>query len=363
MGYKTKADDFKADNVMDGVFLASSPATRLVLDQARRAATQDHPVLVTGETGTGKELIARAIHDNRGILTVIDCTRLLRELADRELFGNVRGAYTGADRNSPGLLQEANGGSAYFDEIGELPLDTQSKLLRVLQEKQIRPVGSNKHYPAQFRVIAATNRNLKAEVAAGRFRQDLYYRINVVRIEIPPLRERPEDIELLLDHYARKYGIVISPEATAKLLNYAWPGNARELENMVARLAVNARSSKVEVTDLSGTIRGGSTGTITFSPLANVRTSATPIVPTAENEPLKPVTPDGVPVGEMNGCSLEDWKRVAIARAFVTNGGNRKKMASELGVSRATLHRRLKELDHDQRFQSAMRSMAIPGKN
>lgn len=344
--------------VNESVFLGRSPASRLVLEQAGRAALQDYPVLVTGETGTGKDLIARAVHDGRGPLIVIDCTRLSKEMADRELFGNVRGAYTGADRSSPGLLYEANGGSAFLDEIGEIPLDTQCKLLRVLQEKQIRPIGSSKHHPAQFRVIAATNRDLKSEVAAGRFRQDLYFRINVVRIEIPPLRQRPEDTQLLLTHYARECGITISAEAIRTLLSYTWPGNVRELENTIARLAVNSRSSKIEVQDLSATISGRAP-VLVAAPLAMApRSLSNPMLSPTGNERDKPGSSYGAPAGQMTASSLDDWRRLAIASAFVVNGGNRKRTASSLGISRATLYRHLKALDKDDRFQSALREVA-----
>jgi DNA-binding NtrC family response regulator len=330
----------------------------LVLEKAERAALQDHPVLVTGETGTGKDLIAKAVHNGRGPFIVIDCTRLSKEMADRELFGNVRGAYTGADQSAPGLLSEANGGSAFFDEIGELPLDAQCKLLRALQEKQIRPIGSSKHHPAQFRVIAATNRDLKSEVAAGRFRQDLYFRINVVRIEIPPLRERHEDIQLLLTHYAREYGIAISAKATQRLLCYSWPGNVRELENAIARLAVNSRSCKIEVEDLSATISGRAPGLVA-APLTMATRNLSNTKPSpSENDRDEPGASYRSPAGQATVSSLDDWKRLAIASALVANGGNRKRTASSLGVSRATLYRHLKALDKNERFFSTLRDVA-----
>ena len=363
MNRVTVAAALDRQNVRDGLFLTASPGGRFVLEQAAKAAALDQPVLITGETGTGKELLARAIHNGRGTLSVIDSTRLNKELADRELFGHVRGAYTGADQSLPGLLQEANGGTAFFDEIGELPLDTQGKLLRVLQEKQIRPVGSHRHYSAEFRVIAATNRDLKREIAAGRFRQDLYYRLNVIRIVVPPLRERPEDIRLLLRHYSSKYGLTVNEGATSFMMAYQWPGNVRELESAFARAAVNARSPVIGVEDLSSTITGRSADlqppafSSGMSSLVRLFSSLEATTRRANTE----IVSECCAQDNVRSFSTKDWKRLQTANALVTHRGNKKQMASDLKVSRTTLGRRLKELDKDERFRHFLEHVARAG--
>jgi DNA-binding NtrC family response regulator len=363
MARETFAADLDRPSAKAGLFLTASPGGHFVLEQAGKAAALDQPVLITGETGTGKELVAREIHNNRGALSVIDCTRLSKELADRELFGCVRGAYTGADQSLPGLLQEANGGTAFFDEIGELPLDAQGKLLRVLQEKQIRPVGSHRHYSVQFRIVAATNRDLKQEITAGRFRQDLYYRLNVIRIVVPPLRERPEDIRLLLCHYSSKYGLTVTEGARSFLLAYKWPGNVRELESAFARAAVKARSSVIGIEDLSSTI----TGRISDARLPALSSGMSSLVQLFSSvEATNTHTNAQIvsePCAQANVCnfSTKDWKRLQVANALMTHRGNKKQLASDLKVSRTTLGRRLKELDKDERFRNLLDHMVRPG--
>jgi transcriptional regulator with PAS, ATPase and Fis domain len=202
-------------------------------------------VLLLGETGTGKEIVARTIHRNGapGPFVPIDCAALVGPLMESELFGHVKGSFTGASMNKVGLIELADGGTAFFDEIGELPLDLQSKLLRVLQEKEFRPVGGLQVRKSSFRVIAATNRDLLKDVERGRFRRDLYYRLNVVSIRLAPLRDRRDDLPVLIDHCLRLYGPhhVLSDDLRQLLMNYDWPGNVRELENCIQHMvAVNS---------------------------------------------------------------------------------------------------------------------------
>ncbi len=198
------------------------------------------PVLILGETGTGKELVARAIHkvEGRGPFVVIDCSSLVGPLMESELFGYSKGAFTGAHIAKLGLLDSANGGTAFFDEIGELPLDLQMKLLRALQEKEFRAVGSLGQRSSNFRVIAASNRDLAAEVQAQRFRQDLFYRLNVMRLRVPPLRERKDDIPILVAHFINTYGNGhrLTDDVMEALLEYEWPGNVRELEHVLQQM-------------------------------------------------------------------------------------------------------------------------------
>ncbi len=217
-------------------------------------------VLITGESGTGKELVARQIHalsGREGPFVAVNCAAIPRELLESELFGHVKGAFTGADRDQPGLFRQAHGGTLFLDEIGELPLDLQVKLLRVLQENAVRPVGGGSEMPVDVRVMAATSRDLEKEVAEGRFRSDLYYRLNVVPVKIPPLRERREDIPLLVQHFIRRATELMgvpsrkfSRAAVEVLMSYDWPGNVRELENVVEQVLILASGDEVPPEDL-----------------------------------------------------------------------------------------------------------------
>ncbi|MEM3402510.1 MAG: sigma-54 dependent transcriptional regulator [Candidatus Hadarchaeales archaeon] len=232
--------------------VGESPVMSRCFDLVAQAASSESPVLITGESGTGKELFARAIHENskraRGSFVVVDCGALPEQLIISILFGHRRGAFTGADRDHPGLLAQAHGGTLFLDEVGELSLITQRAFLRVLQEKRFRPVGSKEEMESDFRIIAATNRDLEAMVQEGTFRQDLFYRLKGIVIQIPPLRERKEDIKPLIIHYmgklCDKYGMDLkgfSPEVLQLLEQYPWPGNVRELihtlESVIARAA------------------------------------------------------------------------------------------------------------------------------
>src|SRR5580704_6747651 len=223
------------------VLVGQSPRARQVLRLIEKLGNCRWPALLLGETGTGKEVVARDIHSRNttGPFITIDCSSMVGPLMESELFGHVRGAFTGAGNTKIGLIEAANGGTAFFDEIGELPLDLQAKLLRVLQEKEFRPVGSLTTRRSDFRIIAATNRDLAKEVEKGTFRRDLFFRLNVINIRLSPLRERKEDIPALINHFLSRVGgnHSLTAEAMEAMLSYDWPGNVRELENCIQHMA------------------------------------------------------------------------------------------------------------------------------
>ena len=241
--------------------VATSEAMIELLELMERAAGFKSTVLVTGESGTGKEVLARAIHAQsprrNEPFVAVNCGAIPETLLESELFGHAKGAFTGADRARRGLFVEADGGSLFLDEIGEIPTALQVKLLRVLQEEEVRPLGETKARSVDVRVIAATARNLEAEVAAGRFREDLFYRLNVVQLEVPPLRERPRDVPLLADHFIAHFRATlgkpvraISDEALERLVAYRWPGNVRELENVIERAVILADGDTLTLREL-----------------------------------------------------------------------------------------------------------------
>src|SRR5271163_4597927 len=227
------------------LLVGQSPRIRQVLRLIDKLGHCRWPVLLLGETGTGKEVVARSMHavSPVGPFVTIDCSSMVGPLMESELFGHVKGAFTGAVGQKTGLIESANGGTAFFDEIGELPLDLQAKLLRVLQEKEFRPVGSLLQKRSDFRVIAATNRDLAKEVEKGTFRRDLFYRLNVVNMRLAPLRDRKEDIPSLIAHFLGRYGKghMLTQETLEAMLSYDWPGNVRELENSIQHMvAINS---------------------------------------------------------------------------------------------------------------------------
>jgi len=241
----------------DGEIVGGSPSMRAALEVARKVARHPSAVLLTGESGTGKELVARLIHRSspraQEAFIAVNCGAIPESLLETELFGHAKGAFTGASHEKAGLFEEAHGGTLFLDEIGDLPVALQVKLLRALQEGEVRRVGANASTKVDVRLITATNRDLAKDIASGRFRGDLYYRINVVTIKLPPLRERPQDIAELALHFLRRYnerlglGVEsISPAAMRRLAEYAWPGNVRELENVIERALVLAQGRTIE---------------------------------------------------------------------------------------------------------------------
>ncbi len=294
-----------------------------------QASGLDITVLLTGETGTGKELAARAIHYHSGRkerrFVPVNCGALPAELVESELFGHARGAFTGATGAKPGLFEEASGGTIFLDEIGELPLPVQVKLNRALQEKEIRRVGDNAPVKVDVRVIAATHRDLKAEAAAGRFREDLFYRLHVFPVRLPALRERREDVPLLATHFLEKHGRALrrelsgfTPEALRVLAGYNWPGNVRELENAVERAAAVAADCEIDLKDLPPEVKGTQAGGLPAEVL--VKMAYREAVDTARDR----VSRDYL---------------AALMREF---GGNVTRAAERAGVERESLHRLLK---------------------
>jgi transcriptional regulator with PAS, ATPase and Fis domain len=290
-----------------------------------RIASYPTTALITGESGTGKELVARAVHRRSPLrdrpFVVCNCSVLAPSLIESELFGHVRGAFTGADRDHKGLFETANSGTIFLDEIGELPLGAQVKLLRVLENREIRRVGSPTSTPVEIRIVAATNRNLGRMARTGEFREDLYYRLNVGVLELPALRDRIEDLELLCEHFlrqfARKFAMdrsTLSPAAFGLMRTYRWPGNVRELSNVLERAAIMANGGEIHLEHLPAEIA-------------------------ALQEPTEESLDDDEPI-EMD-LSLRAAERDQIRRALDSAGGRRVAAARLLGLSRRTLYRKL----------------------
>jgi len=242
--------------------IGASPQMEKVCAIVRKIADTDASVLITGESGTGKELVARSIHSlssrKDAPFIAVNCSAIPRDLLESELFGHLKGAFTGAVRDKPGKFELADGGTIFLDEVGELPLELQPKLLRALQEKEIEPVGSSHPRKIDFRVIAATNLDIEKALGEASFREDLYYRLAVIPIHLPPLRERKEDIKLLLKHFCVKHGakkVAFDEPSLAAMLGYSWPGNVRELENMVERLLIMRSSDSLTLDDIPDKVR------------------------------------------------------------------------------------------------------------
>jgi transcriptional regulator with PAS, ATPase and Fis domain len=305
--------------------IGASAAIRKVHRLVARMAKSRFPVLIEGETGTGKEVIARAIHDlePRGPFVIIDCSALVGPLMESELFGYAKGAFTGAHTQKLGLLDAANGGTAFFDEIGELPLDFQVKLLRVLQEKQFRAVGGLAPRSSNFRVIAATNRDLAAEVHTGRFRQDLYYRLNVMKLQLPPLRERKEDVPALVTHFLQRNGNGhrIPDDVMDALTDFDWPGNVRQLEHTVQRIVAMNSGPWISLADLP-------------SAVVNRRSEIAVLTRSA--------TPPRVADPDQEVIPLVELEKRAIIHALQRSKNDRTLAAAMLGIGRTTLYRKIK---------------------
>jgi DNA-binding NtrC family response regulator len=295
-----------------------------IFETAIRVAPSSTPVLITGETGVGKEVVARAIHgaSGRGSFVALNCAALPPNLVESELFGFKRGAFTDANRDHAGLVEVAAAGTLFLDEVAEVPLATQPKLLRFLQDGEFRRLGDNQSRKSDARVIAATNRDPAEEVAAGRMREDLYYRLNIVHIQIPPLRERPVDIpalaEQLVHRLADRYQLApaeLVPEAVAALTAYRWPGNIRELENVLARALALRTGQSITVRDLPPDV-----------------------------SKVAPATAGGALLEQEPTLPLDEVERRYILRVLESTGGNKLKAAEILGIDRSTLHRKLKQM-------------------
>jgi two-component system response regulator AtoC len=308
--------------------IGRSAALARVLDTATRVAAKDVTVLVRGETGTGKELIALLLHVNsaraKQPLVVFNSAAIPAELAEAQLFGHAKGAFTGAVAAHDGYFMQADGGTLFIDEIGELPLLLQAKLLRVLQEREVQPIGSTQVKKVDVRVVAATHRDLAAEVKAGRFREDLYYRLNVIELVVPPLRERKGDVPLLAREFARKYSeryglgyvVQLSPELVAHLEQQAWPGNVRQLENTIARCVALATTKLVGLEALHAPHDSADAGDASM--------------PSA---------------GPSFREQVEAFERNLITQAIRASGGNQSETARRLQLNRATLYDKLKKYE------------------
>jgi transcriptional regulator with PAS, ATPase and Fis domain len=302
-----------------GQLIGMSPKMQSVYRMSETVSQHEYPVLILGESGTGKELLARAVHFSgprrSWPFVPVDCASLTSTLIESELFGHVRGAFTGAIRSKRGLLETAQGGTLFLDEIGESPLQLQGKLLRAVQEREVRPVGSTERRPIDVRIVSATSRDLEAAISRGTFRQDLYFRLNVVQMNLPALRDRKADIPLLVDSFLEKFAHLhdtprtISQKALTHLIDYDWPGNVRELENVIERAVALGSGSVLDTGDL----------------------------PTA----LQSFATDRMP-GESETLGLAELERRAILQAVCQAKGDKLDAARQLGIGKTTLYRKLK---------------------
>jgi DNA-binding NtrC family response regulator len=308
-----------------GGMIGVSAKMQRVYKMIERVSQHEYPVLILGESGTGKELVAKSIHysgkrKDRPFAPV-DCSSLVPTLIESELFGYVKGAFTGAMQSKQGLLEAAQGGTLFLDEIGDMPVDLQAKLLRALQEREVKPVGSTERRHIDIRIIAATNRNLESAIRTGTFRQDLYFRLNVVQVKLPPLRERKSDIQLLVISFLEKFSDphgptrTISDDAMRRLIAYDWPGNVRELENAIERAIAMGSGPIVHVGDLPANLH----------------------YPSSESGPDK---------DEL--LPMEELERRAILRTLRETGGDKLAAARMLGIGKTTLYRKLKQYQMGQ---------------
>jgi DNA-binding NtrC family response regulator len=311
--------------------IGTGPAMRRVFETIQKVAETDLTVLVRGESGTGKELVAQAIHNRSGRkhrpFVAVNCAAISRELVESELFGHEKGAFTGADSRRVGRFESADGGTIFLDEIGDMPLETQAKVLRVLQERSFERVGGNRPVPVDVRVVAATHRDLEQEVKDGRFREDLYYRLKVVAIELPPLRERSADVpalcERFLEQVAARLGRErksLSPEAMSTLVRHPWPGNVRELRNVIEQAAVLSGGDAIQVEDLN--LEG---------------------TPPSETEPFEP-TGELLAFSDAKRELVERFERSFLLRALRENNGNVSRTAQAIGMVRQSLQQKIREL-------------------
>jgi DNA-binding NtrC family response regulator len=316
--------------------IGTSPGMRRVFEMVQKVAETDLTVLIRGESGTGKELIAQAIHDTsnrkKRPFVAVNCAAINRELVESELFGHEKGAFTGADSRRLGRFEAADGGTIFLDEIGDMAPETQAKVLRVLQEETLERVGGTESVEIDVRVVAATHRDLEKDVADGRFREDLYYRLKVVEIELPALRDRSEDIAALclrfLEGVAERLGRDtrrLSPEALACLMRHSWPGNVRELRNVLEQAAVLASGDLIEAADLN---------------LAESAGSDAPATTASVND----VSADGATFSEAKKTLIEDFEREFLLRALREHDGNISRAAQSIGMVRQSLQQKIREL-------------------
>jgi len=327
---ETLREKMRSEYQLENIIGTSRPMRELI-DMLSMIAPSEATVLITGESGTGKELVAKSIHHNSSRkdreLVIVNCAALTETLLESELFGHEKGAFTGADRRREGRFMQADKGSIFLDEIGETSPAMQAKLLRVLQEKEIQRVGSEETLAVDVRIIAATNRNLEEAVEQGAFRKDLYYRLNVVTLNVPPLRDRQEDVPLLARHFMKKYARKnrkkidgFSPLAMDMLIKYGWPGNVRELENTIERGVVLLAGEQITEKELPRTISA----------------------PYTESRDWMPKT-----APEMVNRPLEEIEREAILATLEATGGNKSETARRLKINRKTLHNKLKDYGVD----------------
>ncbi len=366
--YGVSMSALPASRRKDLVFAPASPLIDL-LRACERIAPSEATVLITGETGTGKEVIARHIHQKsaraNAAFVPVNCGAIPESLLESELFGHARGAFTGAVANRKGRVAIAEGGTLFLDEIGELPLSLQVKLLRVLQERTYEPVGSSESVNANFRLVAATNRDLLAEVEAGRFRRDLYYRLMVCPLELPSLRERQSDIVELFNHFWKARGETrpVSENVYRALSTYSWPGNVRELENLVERVSVCSEGTSIGVTDLPMNVRlaldpgalpvrptppmpSEPSGAAVMAAFVSAPMPSEPLPhPTPSAPPPAPSAPMRFPIDLP--ALLRELEVQYIDAALSTTQGNRKAAADMLGLQRTTLVEKLKRRDRD----------------
>jgi len=321
------------DNMQFQGIVGKSPAMLEVFDLAKKVARHYSNVLITGPTGSGKELVARAVHELSPVaqerFAVCNCSALVDTLLDSQLFGHMRGSFTGANETRPGLFEYANGGTVFLDEVGETSLAMQSKLLRVIQNREIQRVGSPEVKHVEVRVIAATNRDLRSEVLAGRFREDLFYRLSSVEIHVPGLTERPEDIPVLVQHFLKKYSRAyakpfhgLSRRAQLALLRYDWPGNVRELENVISSAAITTTADFIDVVDLPEYLQ-------------------------------KPNGARGSSDQNWRPLPLDEVRRMHMQRVLEMCDGNRVRAAQVLGIGRTSLYRFLKRTNQGAKASRA----------
>ena len=328
-----------------------------IFQSIAHTASSDATVLIVGETGTGKDLLARAIHrqsERTGRFVAVNCSTISPEIIESELFGHERGAFTGAHQQKDGLFRYADGGTIFLDEIGDMPVQTQLSLLRVLQEQTVRPVGSHQEIPIDARVIAATNASLSDAVQNGTFREDLFYRLDVIRLEVPPLRERPEDIEFLFEHFLKQVcaDYEIDPPAVDQsfidlLMEQLWPGNVRQLENLTQRLALKGHTHELTSDDLNEVlyaqeIPGGS------SSLLDSQTTPENNSPQTDNHSPVPIDPNQT-ISDFLQPRLTSLEKEYLETVLAGNNGRIIDSANQAGMSRRTLHRKLKAYNIDKR--------------